>query len=185
MPLTTLQANVVIQWVQSRSNAPFAPTRQGADGVEYNLADLNEIFDYVYANQLVIPEGEFAVLDLMNLVDLVCTPFGFTSLLFLFVMTQNAPIDVITADVNGLQIFGLPIACSGGVVQRRLEVRPNGCGFSGLDPAGVGLTVDANNRFLELENLLTGGPSTVTVVLAGAGVQGSGGGTVEFTDHPV
>ena len=45
MPLSSLQANMVVQWVQSRSNAPFAPTRQGADSLEYNLSDLNQIFD--------------------------------------------------------------------------------------------------------------------------------------------
>jgi hypothetical protein len=158
MPLTSLQANVVVQWALSRSNAPFADTKSGTDGVEYNLSDLAAAFNQVYAASLSIGTGA-TTLDLQSLQNLVFESFSLTAVLFVFVLPAGEGVNVGPGAANGLELFG-----GGG---RSVDVPKNGCLFWGGDPAGAGLTVDGTHKTLAIENL-GAGTATVEVVIAGA-----------------
>lgn len=158
--MTLLTANMVVQWAMSRSNTPFAPTKQGTDGVEYNLADLNTIFDKVYVASATIAGSGTLTIDLQALEDLVDDPIAFTGLLLAFVLPVGGNVNVAPGAANGLQLFG--------GAARTVDVLENGALFYGGDPAGTGIVVDATHKTLLFTNLSVTG-ITVEIVLAGAG----------------
>jgi len=160
MPVTLLNANMVVQWAMTRTNGVFAPTRQGVDGIEYNLADLNAIFQSVYVESKAIVGSGTYTIDLTSLANLVNESILFTKLLFLFVLPIGSGVNIAPGASNGLQLFG----GSG----RSIDVPANGCEFWGGDPAGTGLTVDATHKTLLFTNT-SGAALTLELVLAGAG----------------
>jgi len=149
---------MVVQWTLSKSNGLFASTTQGPDGIEYNLANLNALFDQVYAAALSVPTSATTTLDLTSLTNLVNESLSFTALLFLFALPSVSTLSVGPGASNGLQIFG-----GSGVT---VAVPLNGALFWGGDPAGTGLTVNSTNKTLAFQN--TGsGTLSVDIVLAG------------------
>ncbi|QJW98689.1 hypothetical protein [Frigoriglobus tundricola] len=159
MPISTLSANMVVQWALTHTNTGgFAPTTQGPDGVEYNLADLNTIFDQLYSASLTVNPSSTTTLDLTSLTNLVDESLSFTALLFLFALPSGAALSVGPGASNGLQIFG-----GTGVA---VGVPVNGALFWGGDPAGAGLTVNSTNKTLAFRNA-GAGTLTLDLVLAG------------------
>ncbi len=159
MPLTLLTANMVVQWAMSKTNTPFAPTKQGTDGVEYNLADLNAIFDKVYVASTAIAGSGTATIDLTALVDLVDDPIDFEAVLLLFILPQGSGVNVAPGAANGFEPFG---------VGKDVDVLENGALFFGGDPAGTGIVVDATHKTLTFTNL-SASALTVEIVIAGDG----------------
>ena len=157
MPISTLSANLVVQWTLSHSNAPFASTTQGPDGIEYNLSNLNAVFDQVYAAQLSVPATSTTTLDLTALTNLVNEALDFSALLFLFALPQAEGVVVGPGASNGLPIFGGTNA---------VTVPVNGGLFWGGDPAGTGLVVSSTAKTLAFQNT-SGGTLTLDLVLAG------------------
>lgn len=160
MALTLLTANMVVQWAMSKANPPFAPTKQGTDGLEYNLADLNDIFDKVYVVSAAVAGSGTLTVDLKALTDLVNDPIDFTAVLFAFVLPIGSGVSVEPGAANGLELFG--------GTGRVVDVLENGALFYGGDPAGDGIVVDATHKTLLFTNL-SADPLTLELVIAGDG----------------
>lgn len=159
MPLTQLQANVVLQWAMSKSNMPFAPTTQGIDGVEYNLADLNSIFNKIFTvSEMIAGSGTYTI-DLTSLTDLINEAIDFSAILLLFMLPTGSSVSIAPGVSNGLQIFG---------TTSPVDVPVNGVLFWGGNPAGTGLTVDSTHKTLTFTNL-TATAATLELVIAGDG----------------
>lgn len=161
MPVTTLTANMVVQFALSKSNGMFAPTKTALDGIEYNLANLNLIFDQVYVAELIIPTSTTTTLDLTSLMNLVNESINFTKLLFLFAIPSGTDLNVAPGGSNGLQIFGGS--------SRSVDVPENGALFWGGDPAGTGKTVDSTHKNLAFQNLGGGPDLSVDLIICGDG----------------
>ena len=159
MALTLLTANMVVQWAMSKANPPFAPTKQGTDGVEYNLADLNAIFDKLYVASTPVAGSADFTLDLTVLEDLVNDPINFSKVLFVFVLPQGSGVNVAPGAANGLDLFN---------TGADVDVPENGALFYGGDPAGTGIVVDGTHKTLLFTNL-SADALTVEIVIAGDG----------------
>ncbi len=157
--MTLLTANMVVQWAMSKANTPFAPTKQGTDGVEYNLSDLNAIFDRIHVRSATIAGAGTLTIDLKVLTDLLDQALAFTAVLFVFVLPVGAGVNVAPGAANGLDLFA---------TGADVDLPAEGALFFGGDPAGTGIVVDATHKTLTFTNLDAVEDLTLELVIAGA-----------------
>jgi hypothetical protein len=158
VPLTQLQTNLVVSWVLSVSNAPFAPTTQGVDGVDWNVQDLAEIFNEIYVADLAIAGSGSQTLDLTSLTDLTYQAIDFSAILYLVAIPTGSGVIVGPGASNGIDIFGST---------NTVTVPQNGALLWSGDPAGTGLAVSGTHKTILFTNT-TGEALSLDVVIVGA-----------------
>lgn len=157
---TVLSVNAAVQFVLSKTDAPFGKIKTGVSGIEYNTADLNAIFDRVYADNIDIAGSTNTTLDLTSLTDRLGDAINFSKILFVFILPTDSNVTIEPGASNGLELFG--------GTGRPVTVLDGGALLFGGKPSGTGITVDGTHKTVKLTNE-TATDMTVTIIIAGDG----------------